>query len=140
MAPETEKAILLYLYDHPTGPHSTYSLAVALEDNSTNPEALAAEIKAASGVLGNLESPPARAKASRRPEGVQKDVEVLIQKGMVRGGKHTGTPGNITHTDIQLTPKGERAAIEVKKNPPQKDVHALLEAVNAVRAMRERES
>jgi predicted transcriptional regulator len=140
IAPETEKAILLYLYEHPKGPHSTYSLAGVLEDNSINPEALAAEIKAASGVLETSESPPARAKASRRPEDVQKDVEALIQKEMVRGGKRTGTPGNITHTDIQLTQKGERAAIDIKKNPPQIDVHVLLDAVNAIREMRERES
>jgi hypothetical protein len=140
IAPETEKAILFYLYEHHEGPHSTYSLARVLEDNSINPEALTAEIRAASEVLGNSESPPAKAIASRRPEDVQKDVEALIQKGMIRGGKRTGTPGNITHTDIQLTPKGERAAIDVKKNPPQIDVHVLLEAVNAVREMRKRES
>lgn len=137
---EAEKAILLYLYEHPKGPHSAYSLAGVLEDNSVNPEALAAGIKAGSGVLGTSESPPARAKASRRTEDVQKDVEALIQKGMVRGGKRTGTPGNITHTDIQLTPKGERAAIGIKKNPPQIDVHVLLDVVNAIREIRGRES
>ena len=139
-APETEKAILLYLYEHPKGPHSTYSLAGVLEDNSINAEALAAEMKATSGVLGTSESPPARAKATRQPEDVQEDVEALIQKGMVSGGKRTGTPGNITHTDIQLTQKGERAAIDVKKNPPQIDVTVLLDAVQAIKDMRSKES
>jgi len=109
---ETEEAILLYLYDHPTGKHSTLNLASALEDDSLTPEEIADAVKKiAEGTL------PSKIRRTRRPEDVQSDIESLIVKGLVRGRERLGTPGNITHADIKLTPRGEREAIEAKNRP-----------------------
>jgi hypothetical protein len=109
---ETEEAILIYLYENPEGAHSTDSLASVLEDNSRTSEEVITELETAiAGRTSDTKSPYAG--RTRKPEHVQKDIESLIVKALVRG-RRQGNPGNITHADIELTPKGEREAIEAR--------------------------
>ena len=114
--PETEEAILLYLYENPEGQHSTNTLASVLEDNSRTHEEILADLKKHMSGLGiptDGEIEAKAAKRQRKPADVQTDIESLIKKSLVHG-KRGGKPGNITHADIQLTRKGEREAIEAK--------------------------
>jgi hypothetical protein len=103
---ETEEAILLYLYENPEGTHSTASLASGPEKDSLTVREMTDDMLEAV-VEGRAVS------TRRKPEDLQKDIESLIVKGLLRG-RRRGTPGNITHADIELTPKGEREAIEAK--------------------------
>jgi hypothetical protein len=118
ITPETEASILIYLFEHPNGQHTTYTLAEVLEENSTSHDEAVLELKAVmNGVPQKGDTVPAKIKPKRKPSDVQADVESLIVKGLVAGGKRTGKPDNITHTDIQLTQKGERAAIAARNKP-----------------------
>jgi len=107
-----EEDILIYLYNNPEERHSTDSIASRLEDATRSTEEIVNELKSAM-TEQPIESNRPKAKRMRKPEDVQRDVESLLVKGLIQG-RRQGTPGHITHTDIQLTQKGEREAIVAK--------------------------
>jgi hypothetical protein len=105
-----QEAVLNYLYEHPQESHSTNSLAANLDDRPRSPDEAIAELKAATN--GATESPIDR---KRNPEDVERDLEILIFKGLV-AGERTGGPGAIRYEGIHLTVAGERQAISLR-NP-----------------------
>jgi len=110
--PDTEEAILVHLYERPEEEHSTESLASVLTYKPiTPPHEIAEAIKA---MRDGLPAPEFdRTPQLCKVEDVQRDIEALIVKGLVKG-KRKGTPGKITHANVQLTTEGERQAIEAK--------------------------
>ena len=110
--PDSEEAILLYLYENPEVNHSTDSLASALRDGSCTATEIADGLMMAVGGCAVSDIELSEAKRSK-PQDVQKGIEALIVRGLVIG-RRQGAPGKITHTEIQLTLKGEREAIDAK--------------------------
>jgi len=105
-----QEDLLGYLYEHPQEQHSTDSLAATLNDRPRSADEVVAELKAASE--GETRSPLRR---KRNPEDVEKDIEILIFKGLV-AGERTGGPGAIRYEGVHLTIAGERRAIALR-NP-----------------------
>ncbi len=113
--PDTEEAILLYLYNHPKEPHTTFSLADDLDDDARLREEFVAEKRASFSILGTpSDFNPETVRVTRRHTEVQSDIESLIIKGLV-DGQPTGQPGNITHEKIKLTKTGQREALIAKR-------------------------
>lgn len=110
----TEEAILLYLYNDPSGRHSTVSLASALEEGPTNGEIAEELLSALNGSRKPNDSPTVR--RTRSASDVQTDIESLIVKKLICG-KREGSSGEIGHSDIRLTKEGEREAIRTKNRP-----------------------
>ncbi len=109
--PETEEATLIYLYNHPKRMHSTGSMAAELEDNSRTLDEIVAELKASTKGLGGIDT--SKVTRTRRVSDVQKDIESLIVKGLIHG-KLDGHDGATRHSHIQLTQRGQVAAIRAK--------------------------
>jgi hypothetical protein len=105
-----QEILLGYLYEHPQAPHSTDTLAGSLDDRPRSGDEVIAELRAASE--GETQSPINR---KRNPEDVERDIEVLIFKGLV-AGQRAGGPGTIRYEGVQLTVAGERRAISLR-NP-----------------------
>jgi len=105
-----QEDLLGYLYEHPQESHSTDSLAANLNERPRSPDEVVAELRAASE--GETESPLAR---KRHPVDVERDVEILIFKGLV-AGERTGVPGAIRYERVRLTVAGERRVIALR-NP-----------------------
>lgn len=104
------ETLLSFLFEHPEESHSTDSLAASLDDLPRSTDEVVAELKAASD--GETQSPVHR---KRNPEDVERDIEILIFKGLV-AGQRTGAPGAIRYEGVSLTAAGERRAIAVR-NP-----------------------
>ena len=119
--PDTEEAILVHLYERPEEEHSTESLASVLTYiPATPPHEIAEGIRA---MRDGLPAPEFdRAPRPCKVEDVQRDIEALIVKGLVKG-KRKGTPGKITHANVQLTTEGERQAIEAKNRDRKLTIH-----------------
>lgn len=100
-----EEAILDYLYEHPQESHSTDGLAADLDDRPRSTDEVVSELRAAAE--GETQSPIGR---KRSPEDVERDIEVLIFKGLV-AGQRAGSPGQVRYEDLHLTVAGERRAI-----------------------------
>jgi hypothetical protein len=105
-----QEDLLGYLYEHPQESHSTDSLAANLNDRPRSVDEVVAELRAAS----EGETQPAIVR-KRNPDDVERDVEVLIFKGLVAGDR-TGGPGAIRYESVHLTVAGERRAIALR-NP-----------------------
>jgi hypothetical protein len=119
--PDTEEAILVHLYERPEEEHSTDSLASVLTYIPiTPPDKIAEGIKAMQNGLPAPEFD--RTPQLRKVEDVQRDIEALIVKGLVKG-KRKGMPGKITHANVQLTTQGERQAIEAKNRDRKLTIH-----------------
>jgi hypothetical protein len=103
-----EEAILDYLYEHPQVSHSTDGLAANLDDRPRSTDEVVIELRAAAE--GETQSPIDR---KRNPEDVERDIEVLIFKGLV-AGQRAGSPGLIRYEDVHLTVAGERRAISLR--------------------------
>jgi hypothetical protein len=103
-----EAAILDYLYEHPQESHSTDGLAASVKDRPRSTDEVVSELQAAAE--GETESPIER---KRDVEDVERDIEVLIFKGLV-AGRRTGDPGQIRYEEIHLTVAGERRAISLR--------------------------
>jgi hypothetical protein len=107
----TEEAILVHLYEHPEAAHSTDTLVAAIPGDSLTTVEIADELLQAMGK--QKEPSKEREPRPRQPSEVQSDIESLLVKGLIHG-KRVGTPGNIRHTNIRLTKKGEVEAIRAK--------------------------
>jgi len=103
-----EEAILGYLYEHPQESHSTDGLAANLNDRLRSTDEVVSELRAAAE--GETQSPIDR---KRSPEDVERDIEVLIFKGLV-AGQRAGSPGQIRYEEVHLTVAGERRAISLR--------------------------
>jgi hypothetical protein len=119
--PDTEEAILVHLYERPEEEHSTESLASVLTCIPiTPPDKIVEGIKA---IQDGQPTPEFDRTPQLRPvEDVQRDIEALIVKGLVKG-KRKGTPGKITHANVRLTTEGERQAIEAKNRDRKLTIH-----------------
>jgi hypothetical protein len=119
--PDTEEAILVHLYERPEEEHSTESLSSVLTYVPVTPTD-----KVVEGILAVRDGLPApefdNTPRPRTVEDVQRDIEALIVKGLVKG-KRKGTPGKITHANVQLTTEGERQAIEAKNRDRKLTIH-----------------
>jgi hypothetical protein len=105
-----QEILLGYLYERPQESHSTDSLAAGLDDRPRSEEEVVAELRAAS--KGETQSPLNR---KREPADVERDIEILIFKGLV-AGERTGGPGAVRYEGVHLTIAGERRAIALR-NP-----------------------
>ena len=99
---ELEEAILRHLYDNPTPrpAHTTYNLAGALRKESL------AELGAG--------SPEWRAKIQQDREEVQRTIESLILKHLIKGDRERDDK-MIHFTNLKLTSKGEAEAIRLNR-------------------------
>jgi len=105
-----QEVLLAYLYEHPQELHSTDSLAASLDDRPRFADEAVAELRAA--VRGGTHSPINR---KREPEDVERDIEILVFKGLL-AGERTGGPAAIRYKGVHLTTVGERRAIALR-NP-----------------------
>lgn len=103
-----EEAILDYLYERPQESHSTDGIAANLDDRPRSTDEVVSELRAAAE--GETESPIDR---KRSPVDVERDIEVLIFKGLV-AGQRAGGPGQVRYEDLHLTVAGERRAISLR--------------------------
>jgi len=103
-----EEAILDHLYEHPQESHSTDGIAANLDDRPRSTDEVVSELRAAAE--GETESPIDR---KRSPVDVERDIEVLIFKGLV-AGQRAGGPGQVRYEDLHLTVAGERRAISLR--------------------------
>lgn len=90
---ETEEAVLIYLYEHPT-PHM---------DTPT----LARELKGYSYATDE-------SKVRKAVDEVQTAVETLIMEKLVKG-KRERSPDAVYHSHLELTSNGEAEAIKTKR-------------------------
>jgi hypothetical protein len=81
-----------------------------MDDRPRSGEEVIAELRAASE--GETQSPINR---KRNPEDVERDIEVLIFRGLV-AGERVGGPSAIRYEGVHLTVAGERRAISLR-NP-----------------------
>lgn len=103
-----EEGILGYLYEHPQESLSTDGLAANLNDRPRSTDEVVSELRAAAD--GETRSPIDR---KRSPEDVERDIEVLIFKGLV-AGQRAGSAGQIRYEGVHLTVAGERRAISLR--------------------------
>ena len=108
---ESERAILIEVYDNPNIAHTSYTLSQKLNPTTK---------------VGTPEYGAAFTK-------VRETTEDLIVRGVLRGKRLKGANG-IYFTELKLTPKGEKAAIQERRRKAdfEKELPQIIKNSNAV--------